>query len=218
MKKNALAILFSIWALLFTACNTAHAPSPTTVDTTPTAVATENVPDTDPADNMGDAPVGLIFESFEDIQAFQVASMGSDADFENYMKTANISNKISQNTARKFAVLLSSQQYPAQIGSNSFTDFGGVYYLDRNTLDLTAKTESVRYRFIYYFGEDPEIAFAGAPVISDVDLGIAKLDLYQSDGALVGTYSYQNAVVQVIVYTETPDSVSLDSIVFAPSG
>lgn len=233
MKMNSLIGLLIILALLLTACNITTVSPSTTVatqattipatgttdknpqNTTPTTTAAEPSPSIDPSGDMGDAPIGLVFESFDDIQAFQVASMGTSAEYLNYLDTANLSMNIPQNVAQKFAMFLSSQQYPTQIGTNTQTDFGGVYYLDRNVLDLTIKTNSIRYRFIYYFGQDPELAFIGAPVVNDLDLGTAEIDLYQSDGGLIGSYSNQFAVVQVIVYTDEPEAVLTDSIVFS---
>ena len=214
---NALIGLFIILALLLAGCNV---PATDLTDKnlpniTPTKTTSKPSPSTEPSGDMEDAPIGLIFESFDDMQAFQAASMGTNAEYLEYLDTAKLSMNISQDLAQKFAMFLSSQQYPTQIGTNTQTDFGGVYYLDRNVLDLTIKTNSIRYRFIYYFGQDPELTFTGTPVISNVDLGIAKLDFYQDDGALVGTYRNQNALVQVIAYTENPNSVALDSFRFA---
>lgn len=90
--------------------------------------------------------------------------------------------------------------------------FGGVYYADRNELDLMYTIKGINYRFIYRFGADVLPQFEGEPVLQDVRLGQFVFDLYQGTGdRLVGSIMDGETEIRIIVRTEQVSDIDFSA-------
>ncbi|MBO5778496.1 MAG: hypothetical protein J6R82_02900 [Clostridia bacterium] len=93
-------------------------------------------------------------------------------------------------------------------------NFGCTYYADRSELDLIYRIDGIRYRFVYCYQLSAPLTYDEEPLLADLTLGSAKLDLYPGQNCLVGSYLSGTTTVRVIVYTQQVDDVDFSIFSF----
>ncbi len=93
-------------------------------------------------------------------------------------------------------------------------NFGCTYYADRSELDLIYRIDGIRYRFVYCYQLSAPHTYDGEPLLTDLNLGSAQLDLYPGQNCLVGSYLSGTTTVRVIVYTLQVEDVDFSIFSF----
>ena len=160
------------------------------------------------------APELLGFSTFNEIEQFVIATNGSADAYAEYVKGLEYSFTASQAAARTIAKHLTSTELPRPANAQSAEDFGCTYYADRVELDLIYRMKGIRYRFVYTYLPSEPHTYEGEPILTDLSLGSATLDLYSGTNCLVGSYQSGKTAVRVIVYTEQAADVDFGQFGF----
>ena len=109
---------------------------------------------------------------------------------------------------------LPATEFPILTGEQTADEFRCTYYADRKELDAIYKINGIRYRFIYCYQPSEPHVYDGEPILTDLALGSASLDLYQGANCFVGSYESGTTAVRVVVYTTQAADVNLNQFTF----
>lgn len=233
MKKFLVLFLSMVIVISLVACAKQPADEPlsmgddttsaTTTATTTTAAVTkkEGTPQKPLGDSYGGSngtpPITVVFESVQDINPFIEAAKGSAAEFEAYAEKTELYSVIDQKVAQAVAHNMEIIYLP--VASSKLTDENsGVYYnVSSNTLHITYNIDGNRYRFIFWFNKNEVPDITTVPVYKEAEkLGETSFTLYEGDGCLFGYLLDDSVRVELIVYTDNFESVSLDAFSMVP--
>lgn len=231
MKKFLALFLAIIIAITLVSClDQKDTPTPapdggdastTTTTTATTTTAKDNTPKLPlgyPSGGGGEPPTSLPFESVKEIQSFITAATGTEEEFNKYhaeeiAPLLGITYKASQAVYHNLGLV----QLPMISSETTLEGFGASYNLSDNIFNITYRINGIRYRFIYRYNETgiPEITTAKV-YNENARLGDTSLVLYEGQGCLFGYFNDNSIRVELIIYTEDFESVSLDVFEMAP--
>ena len=104
--------------------------------------------------------------------------------------------------------------------SSKLTDenFGAIYYVDSNLLDVIYEISDISYRFIYSYNEKsiPDVSELYPIVKQNASVGNYSLNLYEANERLGGYYLDNSIAVHVIINTTDTSKISLDAFDMVP--
>ena len=155
-------------------------------------------------------PYLVSFSSITEMKDFINSTKGNTAQYEKFVQENSINTAITQSSAQNIAKNIEQNNIPLVKSTSAVDEFGATYYLDRNELDIIYKINGIRYRFIYRYNKTSSLERTTSPILEDQKLGTYIVDLYQGDECFVGELITNYAVVQIVVYTEQTNDVTLN--------
>lgn len=160
----------------------------------------------------------LQFDSFEDMQKFTVAALGTKAEYDRYDEENKVSNHfINYDMSKVMASNISGTEILKVKSDVSVEDFSAVYYYERNEFDMIYKVDGVAYRLIYHLNSAERYTYEGKATLNNVSIGDLMFDLYQRDDRLVGAVMNGAICIQITVFTDQPEMVNFNNFVFETS-
>lgn len=191
------------------------------VTTTVVATKKEGTPQNPLGDSYsggdGTPPITVVFESVQDINPFIEAANGTEAEFEAYAEKTELYSVIDQKVAQAVAHNMEIIYLP--VASSKLTDenSGAYYNVSSNTLHITYNINGNRYRFIFWFNKNEVPDITTVPVYKEAEkLGETSFTLYEGDGCLFGYLLDDSVRVELIIYTDNFESVSLNAFSMVP--
>ncbi len=159
-------------------------------------------------------PYQIIFDSIEDIDTFSARANGTAEQYQVFAEEKSINTLITHDIAKTIAYHVKAIDIPSLKAGFEAEDFSAIYYADRNELDIIYKVAGIRYRFVYKYNAINAEPPSPTVVAANKMLGTEAINLYQGTDCLVGYISNDNAVLQVIIYTDSVEQVELDIFKF----
>lgn len=203
MKKIIISTICIVLGIIFASCADSRRNSKNVGESMndKTTLNTGQIDST----NHPTVPTAICFSSIYEIQEFLTMAKSSEANFEKYSSSHDISNTINQKKAKKVMTNIISHPLPIANSNTVVDGFGATYYAERDQLDLVYRINNCRYRFIYSYNSVDTQKYEGAPVLKNVTMGSHMVDLYQGDDCLIGSITTETATITVIVYSNQLD-------------
>jgi hypothetical protein len=159
-----------------------------------------------------DFPWRIYFNEDEDnLISFLEKACGNKEEY----SATSFASELPYDHANAVAKLMQENGLPFIKGQAITYDFGGWYDVTSNTCRVTYLIDGNRYRFQYRYGEKNATIREGEPVLSNVSVGPYQVDLYQGDPTyLSGSIILKSAVLNIVIFTDQPDSVNLSHFDF----
>ena len=230
MKKFLVLFLSIVIVISLVACAKQPADEPmptgddTTVAATTIAVAATKKEGTPQkplgefySDGNDSPPIVVVFDSVQDIPRFIDAANGTEAEFEQYAEQEDLYYAINQKVAQAMANNMEIIDFPLISSKLTDENSGATYYVDRNELSVTYMVEDIRYRFSYLYNESSIPNMEERTLIKEkACLSNTSVDIYMGNEHLFGYFLDDSILVQVIIYTDNFEKVSLDAFDMVP--
>lgn len=159
----------------------------------------------------------LQFDSFEEMQRFTVAALGTKAEYDKYDEENGVSRSlINYDMSKVMASYISGTEMFKVKPDVSVEYFGAAYYYEYDELHVLYRVDGdgVLYRFIYYFNSTDRSTYGGKVALNNVSIGNLTFDLYQRDDRLVGAVMNGSTRITISTVTDNPEIVDFNNFVF----